>query len=213
MVISNFRYYCEIHRYIKQPISRLGIELTFARFFHQMRIYGDEGFKSVLKNWVFELLETRPGVELISRISSFSHQHFIVAESNEIITHYNHEYRTIVMDRDETDAMGIKYGKIIPFKMPAKIRFAHELIHFLHVLENEEKAFQDFQSSVDLIDPEFHNREEQLTITGLDRFRNPNLSLFRMTAQNDTYYLVDGCNENSFLAAFKFPLRYNHVID
>lgn len=74
-----------------------------------------------------------------------------------------------------------------------EIILAHELIHLVHFLIDSGKLYERKSQTSKLIDSEFHNEEEQLTICGFLEENDP----------------IDLC-ENAFLEAWNLNLRTDH---
>lgn len=81
--------------------------------------------------------------------------------------------------------------------MPFKVTFVHELLHFMHSLEDIDK-FREMVYPLepqDLLSHQMDNAEEQLTICGIDAFeKRAEIAL---------------C-ENHFRCAWNLPLRFTH---
>jgi hypothetical protein len=74
-----------------------------------------------------------------------------------------------------------------------EVVLAHELIHVIHIHDNAKATIDRNLSTTELIDPEFHCLEEQLTICGLLK-------------ENSEIFIC----ENALLKAWKFELRFDH---
>jgi hypothetical protein len=206
MVVFSTDYQRLVNSYAREEISRDGIEWTIANFFKLMIVVGSENFKGNVRNWVFKLLETRPGVELIHKIT-LCREWFFVREGH---CHFDYGERSVFIDlRVNRERFGFKNWEKILFEVPFEIILAHELIHLLDALLNLEKALSDFQTSPDLLSRFFPNKEELKAITGLDSVYDPLLPLVEVKDETGKkgIYSFTAVSENSFLAAYGLPLR------
>lgn len=113
-----------------------------------------------------QLLEIKPGIELIDRI--VSHQQIITIEHSS--SHPYNEKNHIYLNLDKTGyCLGVEVNhpeKIDVIKTKKAIILAHEFIHTLHHLEETQSVEK---KPGQLLDPQYDNIEEQHTITGLQR--------------------------------------------
>lgn len=184
-------------------------------FWKTTTIEGDKDFAKKLESIIDRIVQTKPGVELISRFLKINQPLFIRESHETNTTELNHNRLTINLG-DEHFCLTVNQNEekyFIP--NPIEAVFLHELIHFVHVY-NLNSTFHELQAnSLDLIDPDMDDEEEQLTISGfskVDKSEDYPLKSEIHNKFNNTFFvaLTDPCCENSFHIAFGHSIRINH---
>jgi hypothetical protein len=163
------------------------INNDFENHFFLIAIVERDFSDKIVRPLINEIASTKPGKELLERITNIGRQ-FKIVSSNTTVTFPN---LNLVQIEEEKPYFYVTMQKGEKFLVegPRNVRLAHELIHLVHAYENPEAEKRRGETHTD---DEMDTEEERLTIQGSNNFEK------------------DNCCENSFLSALNYPIRINH---
>lgn len=217
-LIQNKEYLNEIQHFIEtsQTSEVTEDDLLTQLFSNRISMdVEDSNFSENVKKVFQNISKIEPGRKLLQRIISCGENFEIFQTSGDCCAFPFKKLLALRFDRTYFHMTLNEKGDRELFAAPIESVVAHECIHILHHSENPTRS-RDIYTSKCLIDSEFDNEEEQLTISGLSPCTTDNTIgdqtlLFKgLTSKNEIFALTDLCCENSFLRALGYPLRINH---
>lgn len=174
-----------------------------------IRIYPPKS--QTISDHLYKLASTGPGIELFQRLNRvLSNASSINISNKENVNQTTFANRGITYDPHQ-----IRYyvsrnsaGETIILPKPSEITLAHELIHILHIYEDE-RGYRERSCTLPAMATMTH-AEELLTIAGFGNGLTP-VPKTEGSKIRANIKVVDRVCENSFLFAFGLPPRISHT--
>ncbi|MBX7067337.1 MAG: type III secretion system effector protein [Parachlamydiales bacterium] len=139
------------------------LQLLYRRILHRAQITGTDEYKSAVFKNIRTILSRPLGRELMNQIIQKLGDRPLEIRFADQSAYYVGEYRIDFALREEEVIHVLPNGEAATLKSPPFINLAHELIHLLHELDNEEEHSKTPDPIFDDLDT---NSEERRTIYG-----------------------------------------------
>ena len=189
----------KVNHEVSEEPSHLLNRLSRAKIFEFNNSTDFEQFPTKIQKTLQKVANLKIGQDLLTFLIDHPQEKPLSFELSEEGFSFSREKNRIALNPHAFSIWSNRNEKFY-WEMPYKVSFVHELIHFKHCLENEDKykkmSFPDPHDTSVLLSPDLGDPEEQLTICGIDCYdKNVEIAL---------------C-ENHFRYAWNLPLRFTYL--